>query len=168
MDTCCIDKSNSTELAEAINLMFRWYRDATKCYVYLPDESTFRKSEWFRRGWTPRELIAPASVAFFSKEGELLGNKSSLERQICEVTGIPASLLRGSPLSDFSVAERMSWASSRKTYRQEGKAYSMLGIFEVNMPLTYSASSKSPITEPPNIIATLPEICVFMITMLIE
>ena len=147
----CIDKSNSTELAEAINSMFRWYRNATKCYVYLPDvsrlhshsaneawESTFRKSGWFTRGWTLQELVAPASVDFFSKEGELVGNKASLERHICEGTGIPANALRGSPLSDFSVVERMSWAASRETYRPEDKAYSLLGIFDVNMPLIYS------------------------------
>jgi hypothetical protein len=154
VDTCCIDKSNSTELAEAINSMFRWYRDANKCYVYLPDvsrprtdsadgsneawESPFRKSEWFTRGWTLQELVAPASVDFFSKEGELLGNKASLERHICERTGIPVNALRGSSLPDFSVAERMSWAASRETYRQEDKAYSLLGIFDVNMPLIYS------------------------------
>ena len=154
VDTCCIDKSNSTELVEAINSMFRWYRDATKCYVYLPDvsrlhsdladksneawELAFRKSEWFTRGWTLQELVAPASVDFFSKEGELVGNKASLERHICEITGIPANALRGSPLSDFSVAERMSWAASRETYRPEDKAYSLLGIFDVNMPLIYS------------------------------
>jgi len=154
VDTCCIDKSNSTELAEAINSMFRWYQHATKCYVYLPNvsrprinsadgfnepwESIFRKSEWFKRGWTLQELIAPASVDFFSEEGELLGNKASLERHICEVTGIPASALQGSPLSDFSVAERLSWAESRETFRQEDKAYSLLGIFDVNMPLIYS------------------------------
>jgi hypothetical protein len=134
--------------------MFRWYQDATKCYVYLPDvsrprtdsadksnedwESTFRKSAWFSRGWTLQELIAPASVDFFCKKGELLGNKASLERHICEVIGIPASALRGSPLSVFSVAERMSWAASRETFRQEDKAYSLLGIFDVNMPLIYS------------------------------
>jgi hypothetical protein len=154
VDTCCIDKSNSTELAEAINSMFRWYRDATKCYVYLLDvsrlhsnsadnsneawESTFRKSEWFRRGWTLQELIAPASVDFFSRERELLGNKASLERHICEVTGIPASALRGNPLSDFSIAERLSWAVNRETFRQEDKAYSLLGIFDVNMLPIYS------------------------------
>jgi hypothetical protein len=154
VDTCCIDKSNAVELQEAINSMFRWYRDATKCYVYLPDvsqsrtyladtsneawESTFRKSEWFTRGWTLQELVAPASVDFFSKEGELLGNKASLERHICERTAIPISALRGSSLSNFSIAERMSWAASRETYRQEDKAYSLLGIFDVNMPLIYS------------------------------
>ncbi|PQE10720.1 hypothetical protein CJF32_00009819 [Rutstroemia sp. NJR-2017a WRK4] len=154
VDTCCIDKSNAVELQEAINSMFRWYRDATKCYVYLPDVSrscsdsadgstepwisTFRKSDWFTRGWTLQELIAPASVDFFSKEGERLGNKASLEQHICEITGIPVNALRGSPLSGFSVTERMLWAASRETYRQEDKAYSLLGIFDVNMPLIYS------------------------------
>ena len=104
VDTCCIDKSNAVELQEAINSMFRWYQHATKCYVYLPDVSrprtgsadgsneawvsTFQKSEWFSRGWTLQELIAPASVDFFCKDRELLGNKASLERHICEVTGI--------------------------------------------------------------------------------
>src|SRR5467141_5309047 len=39
IDTCCIDKSSSAELHEAINSMFRWYRDASKCYVYLADVS---------------------------------------------------------------------------------------------------------------------------------
>ncbi|KAF8853548.1 HET-domain-containing protein [Acephala macrosclerotiorum] len=152
VDTCCIDKSNSTELAEAINSMFRWYRDATRCYVYLSDvsrlpfdsadesnepwESVFRKSRWFTRGWTLQELIAPASVEFFSKEGELLGNKASLERHICEITGIPVKALRGS-LSDFTVTERMSWLEKRETTRKEDMAYSALGIFDVNMPLIY-------------------------------
>jgi hypothetical protein len=153
VDTCCIDKSNAVEYQHAINSMFRWYRDATKCYVYLPDvsrprsvladnsneswESSFRKSEWFRRGWTLQELIAPASVDFFSKQGELLGNKASLEQDICEITGIPATALRGSVLSDFSVAERMSWTEFRETTYKEDKAYSLLGIFDVYMPLIY-------------------------------
>ena len=43
-----------------------------------------------------------------------------------------------SPLSHFSVAERVSWAANCETFRQEDKAYSLLGIFDVNMPLIYS------------------------------
>ena len=132
--------------------MFRWYRDAAKCYVYLSDvsvgdddnnqsqrawESAFRKCRWFTRGWTLQELLAPASVKFFSREGELLGDKKSLERQIHEITGIPIEALRGSPLSNFSVDERMSWAAKRETKRKEDKAYSLLGIFDVYMPLMY-------------------------------
>jgi hypothetical protein len=153
VDTCCIDKSNAVEYQHAINSMFRWYRDATKCYVYLLDvsrpravladntneswESSFRNSEWFRRGWTLQELIAPVSVDFFCKDKELLGNKVSLERHICEVTGIPARAIRGSRLSDFTVAERFSWTECRETTYKEDKAYSLLGIFDVYMPLIY-------------------------------
>ncbi|KAN0072275.1 HET domain containing protein [Elaphomyces granulatus] len=154
IDTCCIDKSSSTELQEAINSMFRWYRDAAKCYVYLADvsrpaldadimssqrpwEMSFRNSRWFTRGWTLQELVSPASVEFFSKEREQLGDKRSLERHIHEVTGIPVRALRGNSLSDFSVPERMSWAEKRETTRKEDKAYSLLGIFDIYMPLIY-------------------------------
>jgi hypothetical protein len=154
IDTCCIDKSSSTELQEAINSMFHWYRNAAKCYVYLQDvsrpaldadnelgqlpwESSFRKSRWFTRGWTLQELVAPALVEFYSQEGEQLGNKESLERHIHEVTGIPVKALRGSPLSDFSVTERMLWAKNRETTRKEDGAYSLLGIFDVYIPLIY-------------------------------
>ncbi|KAN0078858.1 HET domain containing protein [Elaphomyces granulatus] len=138
--TCCIDKSSSSELQEAINSMFRWYRDAAKCYVkssQLPWELSFRKSRWFTRGWTLQELVAPAIVEFFSEEGEQLGNKKALERHIYEVTGIPVKALRGSPLCDFSIPERMLWAEKRETTRKEDKAYSLLGIFDVYMPLIY-------------------------------
>ncbi len=37
VDTCCIDKSSSAELSEAINSMFAWYRDAAVCYAWLSD-----------------------------------------------------------------------------------------------------------------------------------
>jgi hypothetical protein len=154
VDTCCIDKSSSAELAEAINSMFRWYRDAAKCYVFLPDvprttvdskdrslqlpwEMAFRTSRWFTRGWTLQELIAPTSVEFFSKNWELLGDRNSLERYICEITRIPSRALRGSPLAGFSLTERMSWAETRQTAREEDIAYSLLGMFDVYMPLIY-------------------------------
>ncbi|KAH8600126.1 kinesin light chain [Bisporella sp. PMI_857] len=144
VDTCCIDKSSSAELTEAINSMFRWYREATKCYVYLSGvsrpavkindlawESAFRESKWFTRGWTLQELIAPASVEFFSKEGKLLGDKSILEHHVCEITGIPAKALRGNSLFGFTIAERMSWAGRRKTTREEDQAYTLLGILDI-------------------------------------
>jgi Heterokaryon incompatibility protein (HET) len=154
VDTCCIDKSSSAELSEAINSMFRWYRNADKCYVYLPDvlmageatgmqssstvwKAEFRKSRWFTRGWTLQELIAPASVEFFSREHDRLGSKQSLEGTIHEITGIPIEALRGEPLLDFEIEERFSWADHRETKRQEDKAYSLLGIFNIFMPLLY-------------------------------
>ena len=71
------------------------------------------------------------------------GNKKSLERHIHEVTGIPVKALRGSLLSDFSVPERMLWAEKRETTRKEDKAYSLLGIFDVYMPLIYGEGGEN-------------------------
>jgi hypothetical protein len=101
-------------------------------------EAAFRTRKWFTRGWTLQELIAPTSVAFFSEEGELLGDKSTLEGHICEIARLPTKALRGSPLSDFSITSRMSWAERRETTHEEDQAYSLLGIFDVYMLLIYS------------------------------
>jgi hypothetical protein len=160
VDTCCIDKSSSAELSEAINSMFRWYHNAAQCYVYLSDVSTagyinneassrwtwklaFRKSRWFTRGWTLQELIAPTSVDFFSAESDRLGDRNSLVQEIHEITGIAIQALQGSLLSQFSVNERMSWAARRETKREEDAAYSLLGIFNIHMPLIYGEGRKN-------------------------
>ena len=160
VDTCCIDKSNKAEEQRAINSMFRFYRNATRCYVYLSDvstteretcnqfadctwESAFRRSRWFTRGWTLQELLAPRLVEFFSKEGIRLGDNCSLKQQIHEVTGIPESALQGARLSQFSDKVRFSWIHYRQTKVEEDKAYSLLGIFDVEMPLRYGEGSVS-------------------------
>lgn len=140
IDTCCIDKSTNNELSTAINSMFRYYSSAVKCYVYLADvesEEDFGASRWFTRGWTLQELLAPRTVEFFSKEGELLGTKLSLESEISRITGIPGAALRGRELASFSVEERMGWAKTRTTTLKEDKAYCLLGIFGVFLPLIY-------------------------------
>jgi len=120
--------------------MFRWYRTAVKCYVYLSDVSTstsninaemcqsmweadFRKSRWFTRGWTLQELIAPASVEFFSRQHQRLGDKISLEPLIHKITGIQIDALRGHSLDQFSVEQRMAWAANRETTEEGDEAY---------------------------------------------
>ncbi|KAL9084626.1 MAG: hypothetical protein Q9165_007981 [Trypethelium subeluteriae] len=154
VDTCCIDKRDNTELSKAITSMFRWYQKAARCYVYLSDvpmqdgnvdtrqpngawELAFRKSRWFTRGWTLQELIAPNLVEFFNSEGERLGNKLTLEVMIYDVTGIPISALRQTPLSKFSINEQMSWAAHRHTKEPEDEAYCLIGMFDISMPLLY-------------------------------
>ena len=152
VDTCCIDKSSSAELSEALNSMFRWYQNAQKCYVYLSDVSRqvtdcgdssrrwkpdFRKSRWFTRGWTLQELIAPKVVEFFSKEEELLGSKETLDLLLHEITGIPVKVLEGEALSNHSVTERFSWAAKRHTTRAEDESYCLFGIFGIHLPVVY-------------------------------
>jgi hypothetical protein len=151
VDTCCINKSSDRELSEAINSMFRWYREAAKCYAYLTDVSTdnqidlslqpwevaFGNSRWFTRGWTLQELIAPSSVEFFCSNGNRLGDKKSLEGLLHKITEIPGSALRGHPLSEYSFNYRVSWARNRETKREEDLAYCLLGILDISIPVIY-------------------------------
>ena len=146
IDTCCIDTTNKAEHSWAIRSMFRWYRSAARCYVYLFDvpgtaiyfgraaESlAFRQSRWFTRGWTLQELLAPSAVDFFSKDGKKLGSKLSLFSPLCEITSIPGTALQGAPLSDFSVNERISWNEHRITKVPTDRAYSLMGILGVSL-----------------------------------
>jgi hypothetical protein len=151
VDSCCIDKSNEVEHQNAIRSMFHWYRRASRCYVYLSDvsvspcdnndmqswESDFLNSQWFTRGWTLQELLAPASVEFFSRNGAPLGHKGSLQQQIQQKTGIDIRALQGERLAHFSINERFSWIERRETTVKEDKAYSLLGIFDVSIPIRY-------------------------------
>jgi len=151
IDTCCIDKSSSAELSEAINSMFKWYEKATVCYAYLEDVQptrewtpSLRKCRWFTRGWTLQELLAPKVVELFAANWSLIGKKNKMSKEISDVTGIEEKFLLGtSPMSSASIAKRMSWASKRQTSRKEDTAYSLLGIFGVNMPLLYGEGEKA-------------------------
>jgi hypothetical protein len=157
VDTCCIDKSSSAELSEAINSMFTWYKNAVVCYAYLADVSKanvdeeFSKSRWFTRGWTLQELLAPAGVTFYSRSWIKMCTKENQAERIAEITGIDIAVLLGAPeyggktasLGSFCVAKRMSWASNRETTRAEDMAYCLLGIFDVNMPLLYGEDSRA-------------------------
>ncbi|KAH9205461.1 heterokaryon incompatibility protein-domain-containing protein [Leptodontidium sp. 2 PMI_412] len=149
MDTCCIDKSSSAELQEAINSMFRWYRDAAVCYVHLSDvpirgssldiKQQISKSRWFTRGWTLQELLAPENIVFYSDDWECLGTKLDLLDTISTAAGIEPRFLKADmeELDRASISKKMSWASQRQTSRTEDEAYCLLGIFGINIPLLY-------------------------------
>jgi hypothetical protein len=151
VDTCCIDKTNSVELSEAINSMFQWYQNAAVCYVFLDDvtkppdpqeipRDPIHRSRWFTRGWTLQELIAPPRVFIFDTAWQLIGELtegSGLLDVVSETTGIPGKYLHNGGIHSASISMRMSWAAKRQTTREEDMAYCLLGIFNVNMPLLY-------------------------------
>ncbi|KAI6143099.1 heterokaryon incompatibility protein-domain-containing protein, partial [Pisolithus tinctorius] len=159
IDTCCIDKRSSAELSEAINSMYRWYQNAGVCYAYLNDvdvsvfptkrdDSNYAESNgwpvWFVRGWTLQELIAPKKVEFFNKGWVSVGDKWRLAPRLEKVTGIPPEVLRdGLAAKRLSVAQIMSWAAQRETTRVEDRAYSLMGLFGVNMPMLYGEGKKA-------------------------
>jgi len=151
VDTCCIDKTNPTELSVAINSMYQWYQDADVCFAYLSDvpfvphdqESQarrFAESRWFQRGWTLQELLGPKRLIFFSDAWDGIGDRASLAPSISIATRIDAKFLGYNGreyLAEASIAEKMDWAATRKTIRIEDEAYCLLGIFGINMPLLY-------------------------------
>lgn len=188
IDTCCIDKSSSTELAEALNSMFKWYTMSAICYVLLEDcrrclgrtatlaqqmasffetlrhganqctRAQIRHSRWLTRCWTLQELIAPAKVEFFDRDWTRLGTRTTLLGTLTAATGINASMLDDDvrvvrfknrhadikrQLRRVPVATKMSWAAKRSTTRVEDRAYSLLGLFNVSMPLLYGEGKKA-------------------------
>ena len=156
IDSCCIDKTSSSELSEAINSMYAWYAGAHVCYTYLADvpraptedywmpHSDFRWSRWFRHGWTLQELIAPLNVVFLSQDWTVIGPRHALSDLVQQITGISEeALLHLKPLNEFSVAQRLSWAATRKTTRVEDQAYSLLRIFNINMPTLYGEGDRA-------------------------
>ena len=141
LDTCCIDRNNSTELGEAINAMYRWYRRSEFCYAYLhdvSDPSKFIESDWFSRGWTLQELIAPRHLKFFTKDWTLIGSREELIGPIAERTGISPEILRSGKIPpEVSIAQKMVWAARRETTKVEDRAYSLLGVLDVSMVPIY-------------------------------
>ncbi|KAF2164257.1 hypothetical protein M409DRAFT_68112 [Zasmidium cellare ATCC 36951] len=153
IDTCCIDKTSSAELSEAINSMWHYYRGAAYCIAYLEDVSSLHhindmyKSEWFTRGWTLQELLAPRLLAFCSSDWSRIGSMrdSAVVRAIVtRVTGIHTKYLTNhNSISNASVARRMSWAARRKTTREEDMAFCLMGLFNVHMSLLYGEGGRN-------------------------
>ncbi|KAN0083503.1 Heterokaryon incompatibility protein (HET) domain containing protein [Elaphomyces granulatus] len=159
IDTCCINKSSSAELSEAINSMFAWYKGSEICYAYLgdvvrgfkqvdgsvfltytPDRSP---SRWYTRGWTLQELLAPSKVIFYNRSWKEIGTKQSLHVEISAITGIDRLNIIHFGWKPASIAQKMSWAAKRQTTREEDMAYSLLGLFDIQMPLLYGEGRNS-------------------------
>ena len=159
IDTCCIDKRSSAELSEAINSMYRWYANAKICYAYLhdvdgpsfpteEDKEKYHKSngwpEWFSRGWTLQEMIAPQNLQFFNKHWKLIGDKKMHAWTLETITRVPKHILAdGLEGNRPCVSQIISWAANRTTTRVEDIAYSLMGLLDVNMPMLYGEGKKA-------------------------
>ncbi|MDI1486593.1 MAG: hypothetical protein OHK93_005825 [Ramalina farinacea] len=164
IDTCCIDKSSSAELSEAINSMYHWYKSAEVCFVYLFDFEAYEKYEshyqdskspyesdpalrrfnrckWFSRGWTLQEMLAPNAVEFFDTNWKFFGEKHDMISLHTFITKIASEFFDNAQTA--SVAQKFSWAAHRETTRVEDIAYCLLGLFDINMPLLYGEGEKA-------------------------
>ena len=146
IDTCCINKGDAVELSEAINSMYQWYKGSKICIAYLEDvpQKQLTDSHWFDRGWTLQELISPKAVTFFDHDWNIVGTKIELIADLSHKTRIPKDILSHTTKpSSCSVAQRMSWAANRITTRVEDRAYSLMGLFDINMPMIYREREKA-------------------------
>ena len=134
--------------------MFEYYRRSAVCFAYLDDvslgthrdlnASDFVASQWFTRGWTLQELLAPRNLKFYDVRWQELGRRADLSHLVMSATGIPRPYIEGLALiHSASISERMSWVSNRVTTRLEDIAYCMLGLFNINMPLLYGEGPKA-------------------------
>ncbi|XWW92113.1 hypothetical protein V2A60_000035 [Cordyceps javanica] len=182
-DTCCIDKTSSAELGEAINSMYAWYAGSAACYVYLEDldpadadadadavaagdftrlEAELPRCRWFTRGWTLQELIAPAHVVFFDRTWTARADKATIVDLLARITGVGRGVLsHAEPLAARPAAEKMSWAARRRTTRVEDAAYCLLGIFGIHMPLVYGEQERAFRRLQEEIIRTTSDLSIF-------
>ncbi|KAI0416782.1 heterokaryon incompatibility protein-domain-containing protein [Xylaria grammica] len=146
IDACCIDKSSSAELSEAINSMFEWYARADICFVYLVDFTlpapvtyhpedqllmSLHESRWFRRGWTLQELIAPEEVHFYDKDWAFIGTRDELSERLHRITSIAMEVLDG----------RIARASSRVPGVTSASA--CLGSYSVSEKMQWAADRET-------------------------
>ena len=152
IDSCCIGVDEG-EREEAIKSMYRWYQCSKTCYTYLHDvadnfprkaDDDTKLAEWFFRGWTLQELIAPTVLRFFNSSWQEIGDRRSLASTLNSITHIPEDVLQADDLGDprqladrFGVARVMSWAADRKTSKPEDRAYSLVGLFGVSLATAY-------------------------------
>jgi hypothetical protein len=156
VDSCCIDKRSSAELSEAINSMFKWYKESAVCYVYFADvseqgmcgshtaDTEFAKSRWFTRGWTLQELLAPTKMVFFSNTWTRLadigmgGGDQEILQKLSDITNIGGNVISGAKdPKQVTTSSRISWVAKRHTTRAEDLAYCLMGLFDVHMPILY-------------------------------
>lgn len=152
IDSCCIG-ADAKERQQAINSMYRWYQYSKICYTYLHDvannfprksNSNTELAEWFFRGWTLQELIAPTVLKFFNQRWHEIGDRRSLAFTLAGITHIPEDVLRGNGpglprdlTEQFGVARIMSWAADRETSKPDDRAYSLVGLFGVSLDERY-------------------------------
>ncbi|KAG2076429.1 hypothetical protein BDR04DRAFT_1089535 [Suillus decipiens] len=166
-DTSCIDKTSSSELDESIRSMFRWYRNSHVCLAFLSETADFAAFQlqekgqsggkavdaWFERGWTLQELLAPSQIKFYGSNWTPLiqgpmndrCNKDSkvIMKKISTLTGIHLYDLESFTPGIERVPEKMLWASKRRTTRIEDMAYSLIGIFDISLMITYGEGNRA-------------------------
>ncbi|KAI9571054.1 hypothetical protein HD554DRAFT_2077873 [Boletus coccyginus] len=149
VDSCCIDKSSDAELNRSICSMYRWYANSSICIAHLADLiviGDLSRDTWFKRGWTLMQLLASERLKFYNKMWCLLtdhlNDKQSPEIKAaveCATSISPLEFQRFDPklLDTYQLSKHMRWAANRSTLLAKDRAYSLMGVFDVTIDVTY-------------------------------
>ncbi|KIK34684.1 hypothetical protein CY34DRAFT_97499, partial [Suillus luteus UH-Slu-Lm8-n1] len=157
VDTCCIDQNNHVELQKSLNSTFAWYHHSALTVVYLSDvlplskSGALEKSAWNTRGWTVPEFLASKVIRFYQQDWTLYLNdvspnhKESVEimHELEDVTGIDAQALVAFQPGMGDAREKLQWVSTRVTTVPEDIAYSLFGIFGIQLPILYGENAQN-------------------------
>lgn len=166
-DICYAYLHDANPLSESSDLeQTDWNRDGrphVKERIYHMIKRSIQHCRWFTRGWTLQELIAPREVVFFGPGWKRIANKSSITDLLSNLTKIERKVLESrNSIAEVSVSRKMSWAARRKTTRIEDRAYSLLGLFNVNIPLLYGEAEKAFVRLQEEIIRTSVDHSIFL------
>jgi hypothetical protein len=135
IDTICIDKSNLSELDQAIRSMYKWYAACSAVVLY----SDTPLSVWCKRGWCLQEGIAAGILRAISKEGTMITIQELAIKQSHELCLLDLHLYYR-PGNSAEILARMD---IRETTQKEDMAYALVGILSIHLTLAYGEGSKS-------------------------
>ncbi|KAG1722080.1 uncharacterized protein EDB91DRAFT_1256240 [Suillus paluster] len=168
VDSCCIDQRDNGEVQKSLNSMFGWYRDSALTVVYLSEalpssqSGALAKSSWNTRGWTVPEFLAPKVIRFYQQDwtpylNDLSPNHKKSEKimgELEDATGIDAHALVAFQPGTRDAREKLRWASTRVTTVPEDIAYSLFGIFGVQLPVLYGENKQNALGRLLQVIVT--------------
>jgi len=151
-DTCCINKADGSVLQESLASMFQWYHGSSLTIVQLKgvlsdsELGALERSLWNTRAWTLQEFFASRVIRFYTEDwkpylpGEKVYNHKDSDvimAEMARATGTDVDVLLSLRPGSDNVRQKLCLAATRIATKQEDMAYSLFGIFDVSISVTY-------------------------------
>jgi len=152
-DTCCINKSDGLVLQESLTSMFQWYHESSLTIIHLKGVlsdsevgAQLERSFWNTRAWTLQEFFASKVIRFYTEDwkpyhpDEKVYNhkeSSAIMAEMARATGTDVDVLLSLRPGSDNVRQKLCLAATRVATKQEDMAYSLFGIFDVSLSVTY-------------------------------
>ncbi|KAG8217956.1 hypothetical protein J3R82DRAFT_6127 [Butyriboletus roseoflavus] len=151
-DTCCINKADGSALQESLTSMFQWYHESALTIVHLKgvrsdsDLGALEKSFWNTRAWTLQEFFASRIIRFYTEDWKpyfpresVYNHKdsSAIMGEMAAANGVDVQALLSLKPGSENVRQKLCLAATRTATKPEDTSYSLFGIFDVSIPVTY-------------------------------